>query len=92
MSLHRPGAFLEEIDGFAGFSVVRADPMQLRAVIFAIGLMVALLGIAMLPSAMLDIADGSDDWHIFLISSAISVLVGVGLAVLSGGAPPSTNE
>ena len=64
--------------------------MQVRAVIFAIGLMIALLGIAMIPSALLDIADGSEDWHIFLISSAISILIGSGLAVLSGGAPPST--
>ncbi|MEQ8558873.1 MAG: TrkH family potassium uptake protein [Henriciella sp.] len=64
--------------------------MQIRAVIFAIGLMVALLGVAMLPSALLDIADGSDQWPIFLVSSAISILIGAGLAVLSGGAPPST--
>jgi len=64
--------------------------MQVRAVIFAIGLMIALLGIAMIPSALLDIADGSDDWHIYLISAAISILIGSGLAVLSGGAPPST--
>ncbi|WP_300376127.1 TrkH family potassium uptake protein [Henriciella sp.] len=64
--------------------------MQIRAVIFAIGIMIALLGAAMLPSALLDIADGSDQWSIFLISSAISLLIGAGLAVLSGGAPPST--
>ena len=64
--------------------------MQSRAVIFAIGLMVALLGLAMLPSALLDIADGSDQWQIFLVSAAISILIGTGLAVLSGGAPPST--
>lgn len=64
--------------------------MQIRAVIFAIGLMIALLGLAMIPSALLDIADGSDQWPIFLVSAAISTLIGAGLAVLSGGAPPST--
>ncbi|WP_233355642.1 TrkH family potassium uptake protein [Henriciella litoralis] len=64
--------------------------MQLRAVIFAIGLMVALLGAAMIPSALLDIADKSDQWPIFLVSAAVSILIGAGLAVLSGGAPPST--
>ena len=64
--------------------------MQLRAVIFAIGLMVALLGAAMIPSALLDIADGTEQWHVFLISAAISILIGAGLAVLVGGAPPST--
>ena len=60
--------------------------MQLRAVIFAIGLMVALLGAAMIPSALLDIADGTEQWHVFLISAAISILIGAGLAVLVGGA------
>lgn len=64
--------------------------MQLRAVIFAIGIMIALLGAAMIPSALLDIADGTDQWHVFLISAAISILIGSGLAVLVGGAPPST--
>ncbi|MEM5516629.1 TrkH family potassium uptake protein [Henriciella sp. AS95] len=64
--------------------------MQLRAVIFAIGLMIALLGAAMIPSALLDIADGTEQWHVFLISAAISILIGAGLAVLVGGAPPST--
>ena len=64
--------------------------MQIRAVIFAIGLMIALLGAAMVPSALLDISDGSDQWPVFLVSAAISVLLGAGLAVLSGGAPPST--
>ncbi|WP_233356061.1 TrkH family potassium uptake protein [Henriciella aquimarina] len=65
--------------------------MQIRAVIFAIGIMIAILGVAMLPSALLDIADGSDQWPIFLVSSAISVLIGLGLGVLSGGAPSSTS-
>lgn len=64
--------------------------MQIRAVIFAIGIMVALLGAAMIPSALLDIADRSDQWPIFLVSAAVSILIGAGLAVLSGGAPPST--
>lgn len=64
--------------------------MQIRAVIFAIGIMVALLGAAMIPSALLDIADQSDQWPIFLVSAAVSILIGSGLAVLSGGAPPSS--
>ncbi len=66
--------------------------MQLRAVIFAIGLMVALLGAAMIPSALIDIADKSDQWPIFLVSAAVSILIGAGLAVLAGGAPPSTGQ
>lgn len=64
--------------------------MQIRAVIFAIGIMVALLGAAMIPSGLLDLAEGSGEWPIFLVSSAISILIGAGLAVLSGGAPSST--
>lgn len=64
--------------------------MQVRAVIFVIGLMIALLGAAMIPSALVDVFGHSEDWEVFLISAAISLLVGTGLAVLSGGAPPST--
>lgn len=66
--------------------------MQLRAVIFAVGLMIALLGAAMIPSALIDIADKSDQWPIFLMSAAVSILIGIGLAVLAGGAPPSTGQ
>ena len=40
--------------------------MQVRAVIFAIGLMIALLGIAMIPSALLDIAE-----NLWFIATAI---------------------
>lgn len=59
--------------------------MQLRVVIFALGIMTALLGVAMIPCLLLDLADRSPEWPIFAASSAILVLFGGGVTVLSGG-------
>lgn len=59
--------------------------MQLRVVILALGLMTALLGAAMIPCLLLDVADAREEWPIFAASSTMLLLFGGGLVVLSGG-------
>jgi trk system potassium uptake protein TrkH len=50
--------------------------MQLRPVIYALGMMILLVTAAMVPCALIDIADDTGKQHVFVISGAISLLVG----------------
>ena len=59
--------------------------MQLRVIILALGIMTALLGAAMIPCWLLDVADGRDEWPVFAASATMLILFGGGLIVLSGG-------
>lgn len=58
--------------------------MQLRPVLLATGIMTALVGLAMVPSALIDIADGHEDWGVFAISAFGTIFIGVCLALLVG--------
>jgi trk system potassium uptake protein TrkH len=50
--------------------------MQLRPVIYALGIMILLVTAAMIPCALIDIADGNGLEHVFLISGAITAMIG----------------
>ena len=50
--------------------------MQLRSVIYALGIMILLVTAAMIPCALLDIADGHGMGHVFPVSAAISTVIG----------------
>ncbi len=50
--------------------------MQLRPVILALGIMIVLLAGAMIPCALIDLADGHPEAHVFALSSFASLLVG----------------
>ncbi|MFN7056053.1 TrkH family potassium uptake protein [Hyphomonas sp.] len=50
--------------------------MQLRPVILALGIMTVLLAGAMIPCALIDLADGKPEAHIFALSAFGSLLVG----------------
>lgn len=64
--------------------------MQIRPILLAVGIMTLLLGLAMLPSALIDIADGGEDWAVFTLSAFGSVFIGTCLALMAGGdQPPS---
>ncbi|MCB9958533.1 MAG: TrkH family potassium uptake protein [Rhodospirillaceae bacterium] len=54
---------------------------DLRPVLFVIGLLLTVLGTAMLIPAMVDLAMGSADWQIFAASFAVTIFVGVALAI-----------
>lgn len=56
--------------------------MHLRPVLLAIGIMTALLGAAMLPCALIDIADGRAESHVFGVSAFGSIFIGICLWVL----------
>ncbi|MEO0883452.1 MAG: TrkH family potassium uptake protein [Pseudomonadota bacterium] len=58
--------------------------MQIRPVLLAIGVMVTLLGVAMIPSALIDIADNRADWQVFAVCAFGSIGFGGGLAVSTG--------
>lgn len=64
--------------------------MQLRVIILAIGLMTALLGAAMIPCWLLDLADRRDEWPVFAASATVLLLFGGGLVIMSGGEKPRT--
>ena len=66
--------------------------MQLRVVILALGLMTALLGAAMIPCWLLDVADGRAEWPVFAASATMLLLFGGGLVVLSGGRQERTGS
>ncbi|MEC7291217.1 MAG: potassium transporter TrkG, partial [Pseudomonadota bacterium] len=66
--------------------------MQLRVVIFALGIMTALLGAAMIPCWLLDVADGRAEWPVFAASATMLLLFGGGLVVLSGGRTARTGS
>ena len=50
--------------------------LDLRPVGYVIGLLVAVLGIAMLVPMALDIVDGNDHWHAFAESAIITLVIG----------------
>lgn len=60
--------------------------MQLRPVFLALGIMTMLLGAAMIPCALMDMADERPEAHVFAVSSFGSMLLGACLWVLSRGA------
>jgi len=59
--------------------------MQLRPLLLAIGIMTVLLGVAMLPCALIDLADRRPEAHVFSVSAFGAVFIGTCLWVLSRG-------
>ncbi|MGA1342317.1 MAG: TrkH family potassium uptake protein [Hyphomonas sp.] len=57
--------------------------MQLRPVIYALGIMILLITAAMIPCALIDLADGNGKEHVFVISGAITAMIGSLLWILA---------
>jgi len=55
--------------------------MDLRPVGYVIGLLVAVLGAAMLIPLLVDLAEGRGHWPVFLQSSVITLLGGITIAL-----------
>ena len=66
--------------------------MYLRPVLLAVGVMTALLGVAMLPSALVDILDKQDRWIVFAVSGIGTMVFGVSLAILAGRAHEAAGQ
>ena len=58
--------------------------MQIRPVLLAVGIMTLLLGLAMVPSALIDFADGQENWGVFTISAFGTIFIGGAMALLAG--------
>jgi trk system potassium uptake protein len=50
--------------------------MQLRSVIYALGIMILLVTAAMIPCALIDIADGNGMAYVFPVAASISTVIG----------------
>ena len=66
--------------------------MQLRPLLLAIGIMTVLLGVAMLPCALIDWADKRPEAHVFAVSSFGAVFIGTCLWVLARGEVERTGQ
>ena len=66
--------------------------MQLRPLFLAIGIMTVLLGLAMIPCALIDWADRRPESYVFGVSSFGSVFIGACLWVLSRDADQRTGQ
>ena len=66
--------------------------MQLRPIFLAIGIMTVLLGMAMIPCALIDLADGRQETVVFEVSAFGSILIGTCMWVLSRGAVERTGQ
>ncbi|MEL6661678.1 MAG: TrkH family potassium uptake protein [Pseudomonadota bacterium] len=66
--------------------------MEFRPLLLALGIMIMLLGGAMVPCALVDIADERAEWPVFAISAFASILLGLSLYVLARGEPPRTGQ
>ncbi len=62
--------------------------MRLRGVFLSLGIMTTALAVAMVPSALLDIASGRPEWPAFTVSAFMTGVVGASLWVLASGAEP----
>ena len=66
--------------------------MQLRPLLLAIGIMTVLLGVAMIPCALIDWADKRPEVHVFAVSSFGAVFIGTCLWVLARGEVERTGQ
>lgn len=64
--------------------------MHLSPVLLALGVMLAFLGLAMVPCALLDAALGNSQWSVFGLWAFVVASIGVVLAVSAGNARPKT--
>jgi len=53
--------------------------IELRPVIFVIGILLTVLAIAMVIPAIVDIAVGHPDWQVFLVAAFVTLFVGVSM-------------
>jgi trk system potassium uptake protein TrkH len=85
MALWRVFCVLEDAMAHARLTLapLRDNParMDLRPVGYVIGLLVAVLGAAMLVPLLVDLAEGRGQWPVFLQSGAITILGGTAIAL-----------
>lgn len=65
--------------------------LDVRPILFVLGLLLSVLAAAMLVPAAVDLAAGNEDWQVFGASAAVTLFVGVALAITSRGTPTDLN-
>ncbi|MCW5752315.1 MAG: TrkH family potassium uptake protein, partial [Alphaproteobacteria bacterium] len=58
--------------------------LDLRPVFFNVGLLLAALSVAMLVPALLELADGQDDWLVFMLSALLTLFFAVSMILATG--------
>ncbi|MEM9739829.1 MAG: TrkH family potassium uptake protein [Pseudomonadota bacterium] len=66
--------------------------MEFRPLLLALGIMIMLLGGAMVPCALVDIFYERSEWPVFAISAFSSMILGLSLYILARGDPPRTGQ
>jgi trk system potassium uptake protein TrkH len=64
--------------------------VDLRPVLFVLGILLATLAAAMLVPAAVDAAHGGPDWSVFVLSAGVTLFVGIGLFLANRSAGAST--
>ncbi len=59
--------------------------IEIRPIIFIVGLLLTTLGCAMMLPGILELALGRDDWIVFAASAAMTLFVGVAMAISTRG-------
>lgn len=62
--------------------------VDLQPVLRAVGFVLCILALAMLPSVLVDLAAGNSDWQVFLASATLTAFVGVTLVLMHRHARP----
>ena len=63
--------------------------VDLRPVLFVLGILLATLAAAMLVPAVVDAAHGGPDWSVFVLSAGVTLFVGIGLYLANRSAGAS---
>jgi len=66
--------------------------MEFRSLLYALGIMIMLLGVAMIPCVLVDLYGRRTEWPVFAVSAFASILIGSCMYVLARGDPPRTRQ
>jgi len=55
--------------------------IELRPIIFVLGILLSILAVAMVIPAIVDIAVGHPDWQVFLVAACVTLFVGVSMVL-----------
>lgn len=65
--------------------------IDIRPIVLVIGILLSMLGVAMVLPALLDLADGNEDWLVFAQASVLTLFTGIGLVLSSWGRTGTLN-
>jgi len=65
--------------------------IELRPVLFIIGMLLSILAGAMVLPAIVDLAAGNPEWQVFLVSAGLTLFVGIGLMLMTRSAEITIN-